>query len=66
MFFILPQNIHAKLSSFELSRQYNNVAKFGLKAKMITALAFVLMEYMTLAIESVTDEPPDELPILLH
>ena len=64
-FFHLTQNLHKRLTSFGLSRQYNNDADFALKAKMISALAFVPMEYMTEAIENLADELPDELQVLL-
>ena len=63
-FFHLTQNLYKRLTSFGLSRQYNNDADF-VKAKMISALAFVPIEYMTEAIENLVGELPDELQVLL-
>lgn len=64
-FFHLAQNLHKRLTSFGFSTQYNNDADFALKAKMISALAFVPMGYMTEAMENLADELPHELQNLL-
>ncbi|KAK4876031.1 hypothetical protein RN001_012453 [Aquatica leii] len=65
-FFHLVKNMKKHIGQLQLSNMYNNNPDFSLKARMITALAFVPIPDLDQAIDVLADELPAELEPLLE
>ncbi|XP_018493780.1 uncharacterized protein LOC108863735 [Galendromus occidentalis] len=64
-FFHLVKNMKKQVAANGLSKRYRNVSDFELKAKMISALAFVPPERLEDALRELRNELPDQLqPVL--
>lgn len=65
-FFHLCQNLKKHVGELHLNKRYNNEADFALKAKMITALAFVPINDLDVAFDRLAGHLPVELQPLLQ
>ncbi|XP_018494303.1 uncharacterized protein LOC108863980, partial [Galendromus occidentalis] len=64
-FFHLVQNMKKQLAANGLSSRYRSEADFALKAKMISALAFIPPERLEDALRELREELPDDLQTIL-
>lgn len=65
-FFHLAQNMKKHLAQIGVISQYNNDAEFALRAKMVTALAFVPIADLDEYIDALANDLPVELQPLLN
>ncbi|XP_003737961.1 uncharacterized protein LOC100898720 [Galendromus occidentalis] len=64
-FFHLVQNMKKQVAAHGLSRRYRNEPDFELKAKMISALAFIPPERLEVALRELRSDLPEELQTVL-